>query len=420
MRSHQCCKGCSFHLHTYSGYYVFALVCLLFGASATQGCGGTVKGAVGVDGVVRLRLTLGEVKSTVEAWAKAASNRDIDAIVRMHDVDIIQDHSSSRVLGLTDEANSARRTTLPLIRDHFNSLLGGNDAVKPNFPKFDAADVIFLAEDTAAYSGYYNFELTKTGVTKEVFAKFTYILKKTPNGVKIVTHNSLITPKGAVPRKLQANGLALSRALDGKSPVTEAARHLESTKGIEYHITYDDVRDSMRIWKAAVSARNIDATVSLYHPEMGRLLGTVDEATSPRRNTPQLIREYYEGFLGGNGTVKLNFPKFDASDVIFLADDTAAYSGYYSLTLAKDGVTKDVYAKFTYVLRKAGNGLKIVLHNTGLTPTGAVLRKKPLLAMWRKVKDYFSATGYANAGEIFPEDGLLMDEGLPVQKEFLA
>jgi hypothetical protein len=39
-------------------------------------------------------------------------------------------------------------------------------------------------------------------VTKEVYAKFSYIVRKTPeHGVKIVTHNSGITPTGAVEKK---------------------------------------------------------------------------------------------------------------------------------------------------------------------------------------------------------------------------
>ena len=53
-------------------------------------------------------------------------------------------------------------------------------------------------------------------------------------------------------------------------------------------------------WAKNAEARNIDATVGMYDPEMGRLLGTVDEAGSPRRDTIPKIREYFEGFLGGH------------------------------------------------------------------------------------------------------------------------
>ena len=111
----------------------------------------------------------------------------------------------------------------------------------------------------------------------------------------------------------------------------------------------------------------------MYDPEMGRLLGTVDEAGSPRRDTIPKIREYFEGFLGGHQAVKPMFPKFDKEDVFFLGEDTAVYSGYYKFALTKNDVTKDVYAKFSYIVRKTPEyGVKIVTHNSGITPTGAV------------------------------------------------
>ena len=111
----------------------------------------------------------------------------------------------------------------------------------------------------------------------------------------------------------------------------------------------------------------------MYDPEMGRLLGTVDEAESPRRDSIEKIREYFNGFLGGNQAVKPSFPKFDKNDVFFLSDDTAVYSGYYKFALTKEDKTKEVYAKFSYIVRKTPEyGVKIVTHNSGITPTGAV------------------------------------------------
>ena len=114
----------------------------------------------------------------------------------------------------------------------------------------------------------------------------------------------------------------------------------------------------------------------MYDPEMGRLLGTVDEAGSPRRDTIPKIREYFEGFLGGHQAVKPMFPKFDKEDVFFLGEDTAVYSGYYKFALTKEDKTKEVYAKFSYIVRKTPEyGVKIVTHNSGITPTGAVVQK---------------------------------------------
>ena len=111
----------------------------------------------------------------------------------------------------------------------------------------------------------------------------------------------------------------------------------------------------------------------MYDPEMGRLLGTVDEAGSPRRDTIPKIREYFEGFLGGHQAVQPMFPKFDKEDVFMLSDTTAVYSGYYTFALTKNDVVKEVYAKFSYIVRKTPEyGVKIVTHNSGITPTGAV------------------------------------------------
>merc|ERR1719305_1220676 len=239
------------------------------------------------------------------------------------------DPEMGRLLGTVDEAQSPRRTTIPLIREYFEGFLGGNQAVKPMFPKFDKEDVFFLDEDT------------------EVYAKFSYIVRKTPEyGVKIVTHNSGITPTGAV------------------------------VQGDADKITLSEVQTCMETWAKNAKARDIDATVGMYDPEMGRLLGTVDEAESPRRDSIEKIREYFNGFLGGNQAVEPSFPKFDKDDVFFLSGNTAVYSGYYKFALTKEGVTKDVYAKFSYIVRKTPEyGVKIVTHNSGITPTGAVVKK---------------------------------------------
>jgi len=202
-----------------------------------------------------------------------------------------------------------------------------------------------LSDNTAVYSGYYKFALTKNDATKEVYAKFSYIVRKTPEyGVKIVTHNSGITPTGAVEE-------------DAKMKLS-------------------DVEKCIGTWAKNAKARDIEATVGMYDPEMGRLLGTVDEAGSPRRDTIAKIREYFEGFLGGHQAVEPMFPKFDKGDVFMLSDNTAVYSGYYKFALTKNDATKEVYAKFSYIVRKTPEyGVKIVTHNSGITPKGVNVKK---------------------------------------------
>jgi hypothetical protein len=197
---------------------------------------------------------------------------------------------------------------------------------------------------------YYTFALTKAGVTKDVYAKFSYVFRMTHDGVKIVTHNSGITPKGAVERV----------------PAPKAEHKLV--------LAVADIRSAVATWVRCASSRDIEAMLQLYHPQSGRLLGTVDNAADPRRTSIELIREYFEHFLGGHTAVVPTFPAFDERDICFLSGDQASYSGYYTFALTKDGITKDVHAKFTYIYRMTTDGVQILTHNSGITPKGAIPR----------------------------------------------
>ena len=57
-----------------------------------------------------------------------------------------------------------------------------------------------------------------------------------------------------------------------------------------------DVEAAVKEWTRNAAARDIDGTTALYDPSGGRLLGTVDEATNIRRNTPEAIRECSAAF----------------------------------------------------------------------------------------------------------------------------
>merc|ERR1719161_1219240 len=118
--------------------------------------------------------------------------------------------------------------------------------------------------------------------------------------------------------------------------------------------------------------RDVNAIVELYDPEVGKLLGTVDDSSSPRRSSRALIRDYFNHFLGDNEKVVPIFPRFDAKDVQFIDDKTAVYSGYYTFELTpKGGSTKIANAKFSYIIhRTPEHGVQIVLHNSLLMPAG--------------------------------------------------
>merc|ERR1719353_97586 len=140
-------------------------------------------------------------------------------------------------------------------------------------------------------------------------------------------------------------------------------------------LSLNDVRDIIQNWVAAAQNRDVDTIVSLYDAKIGRLLGTVDDSSSPRRTNRALIREYFNHFLGDNEKVVPIFPRFTERDVQFIDDKTAVYSGYYTFELTPHGgSTKIVNAKFTYIVhRTLEDGVKLVLHISGLTPAGVVL-----------------------------------------------
>jgi hypothetical protein len=265
------------------------------------------------------------------------------------------------MMGFVDNSDAPRRNSSELIREYFDHFLGDYDAVYPTFPAFDPRDVIFLDGLYAVYSGYYTFAMTKEGQTKDVHAKFTYIYRMTEHGVKIVTHNSGITQKGVVVR-------------GEPPPVAGGTTQTLQPDGDMNVITLTDIKSAIVAWVRAATALDVEKMVALYHPEVGRLLGTADDASAPRRSSSALIRDYYLEFLGENEAVQPVFPAFDPSDVLFISDDHASYSGYYKFAITKDGETKDVFAKFTFIFRMTDDGVKIVTHNSGITPKGAVLR----------------------------------------------
>jgi len=140
-------------------------------------------------------------------------------------------------------------------------------------------------------------------------------------------------------------------------------------------VSVKEVEEARDSWIAAVKKGSVDDTVALYDPVQGKLLGTVD--LDDVRTGKDKIREYFVGFLQTNyDTVVPNFPATIADgDIQQLGPDTVAYSGYYKFDLAKDGAGKVANAKFTYIYRRGDDGkLKILLHNSGFTPAGAVAK----------------------------------------------
>jgi hypothetical protein len=150
--------------------------------------------------------------------------------------------------------------------------------------------------------------------------------------------------------------------------------------------------------------------VALYDAAQARLLGTLDTQCVDVRCSADAIRAYFVSFLldnadaieplfsddagappkalpararGASGAEALAAPQQQlrlppAAAVQWLGPGTVAYSGYYCLKLrkTKHGETTEsmACAKFTFVYRRdaASGALRILLHNSGLTPAGIV------------------------------------------------
>jgi len=149
------------------------------------------------------------------------------------------------------------------------------------------------------------------------------------------------------------------------------------TRSSKMAVSVKEVEEARDSWIAAVKAGSVDDTVALYDPDIGKLLGTVDTPVENVRTGKDKIREYFVGFLQTNyDTVVPNFPATIAEgDIQQLGPGTVAYSGYYTFDLFKDSAGKVANAKFTYIYRRGSDGkLKILLHNSGFTPAGAVAK----------------------------------------------
>jgi hypothetical protein len=155
----------------------------------------------------------------------------------------------------------------------------------------------------------------------------------------------------------------------------------------------------MHIRRARIAYRRL-AQAALYDATHSRLLGTLDTAETDVRCSGAAIREYFTSFLrerslavqplfcDAPGAPLAPLPPLGSScaealcapppvgAVQRLGAGVAAYSGYYCFRLLRPGEAAPVLAcaKFTFVYARepAAGALRILLHNSGLTPAGVV------------------------------------------------
>lgn len=135
-------------------------------------------------------------------------------------------------------------------------------------------------------------------------------------------------------------------------------------------VTVEEVKVARRAWRQAVESRDVDRVLALYAHD-GRLLGTLDDGGTPRRQNRQRIREYFETFVARDA-IRVQFRQtVTADDIVLVGPGHAVYSGYYDFAFLEGGVPRTAEATFTFVYRREPDGrLRILVHNSGLTPAG--------------------------------------------------
>ncbi len=124
------------------------------------------------------------------------------------------------------------------------------------------------------------------------------------------------------------------------------------------------VAETTDIWLNTVtsgSERVVDEVVALYAQD-GVLWGTVSEQV---RDTPAEIRDYFEYFA--------KLPKLSVSSykgcVRMYDENLAINTGYYTFIYSKNGRTKEVPARYSFVYQKdRNNQWKIIEHHSSALP----------------------------------------------------
>ncbi|MDJ0511180.1 MAG: DUF4440 domain-containing protein [Crocosphaera sp.] len=125
-----------------------------------------------------------------------------------------------------------------------------------------------------------------------------------------------------------------------------------------------EVAEATEIWLNTVtsgSERVVDEVVALY-AEDGVLWGTVSEQV---RDTPAEIRNYFQYFA--------KLPELSVSSyqgcVRMYDENIAINTGYYTFTYSKNGQTKEVPARYSFVYQKdSNNQWEIIEHHSSALP----------------------------------------------------
>jgi uncharacterized protein (TIGR02246 family) len=122
----------------------------------------------------------------------------------------------------------------------------------------------------------------------------------------------------------------------------------------------DDVAAATQAWIDAMSSKDIEKVVALYHPE-AVLWGT----RSPTlRDTPATVRDYFNILR----TVPPSYKAVIGEQRIRLYGDIAINTGTYTFSEVRDGKEVVRPARFSFVYRNSGGRWLIVDHHSSAVP----------------------------------------------------
>jgi len=122
----------------------------------------------------------------------------------------------------------------------------------------------------------------------------------------------------------------------------------------------DEVAAATAKWAEAFSDEKPDRVLALYDKE-AVLWGTL---SPKRRDTPELIRDYFVTAFGALPGHKVSF----GDQLIRVYGNTAINTGYYTFSYTKNGEAKTLPARYSMVFLKRDGQWMIVDHHSSAMP----------------------------------------------------
>jgi uncharacterized protein (TIGR02246 family) len=122
----------------------------------------------------------------------------------------------------------------------------------------------------------------------------------------------------------------------------------------------EEVAAATAKWAAVFVDDNPDSILALYAPD-AVLWGTLSPTL---RQGPAALREYFVAAFKALPGHKVSF----GDQLIRVYGDTAVNTGYYTFSYVKDGETKTLPARYSFVYAKGDKGWLIVDHHSSSVP----------------------------------------------------